>query len=87
MRAAVGQTNGLVLSSAVLADLLQSGVEREKAYRAVQTAANRTVDLGEDFEKALSAQGINAPDVRPERFLVHHDVILKRLEALRELED
>ena len=87
MRAAVGQTNGLVLSSAVLADLLQSGVEREKAYRAVQTAANRTVDLGEDFEKALSAEGITAPDVRPERFLVHHDVILERLEALRELED
>jgi len=87
MRAAIDQTQGLALSSAVLADLLEGGVEREKAYRAVQMAANRTADLGENFEKALSAAGVHTDAIGPERFLVHHDVILKRLEALRELED
>ena len=53
MRAAIDQTDGLVYSSAVLADLLESGMEREKAYRAVQAAANRTVASGDDFAASL----------------------------------
>jgi adenylosuccinate lyase len=86
MRAGVGQTNGMVFSSAVLADLLEGGVEREKAYRAVQAAANRTIESGEDFGSLLRDEGIDLGPLRPERFLVHHDVILNRLEALREME-
>jgi adenylosuccinate lyase len=86
MRAGVGQTNGLVFSSAVLADLLEGGGEREKAYRAVQAAANRTIESGEDFGSLLRNEGIDPGPLRPERFLVRHDVILKRLEALREME-
>jgi adenylosuccinate lyase len=87
MRAAIDHTKGLVFSSAVLADLLESGVEREKAYRAVQAAANRTIESGDDFGTMLEKEGIELGPLRPERFLVHHDVILRRLEALRDMDD
>jgi adenylosuccinate lyase len=85
MRAAIDRTNGLVYSSAVLADLLESGIERERAYRAVQAAANGAVAGDADFGTLLRAEGIDFEPLRPERFLVHHDIILKRLEGLREL--
>ncbi|MFE0654237.1 adenylosuccinate lyase [Streptomyces sp. NPDC059534] len=81
MRSAIDQTGGLAYSSAVLADLLESGSEREKTYRTIQDAAN-----GEDFFTLLRTEGIDADPVGPERYLVHHDVIYKRLENLRELE-
>jgi adenylosuccinate lyase len=71
-----------VFSSAVLADLLENGVEREKAYRCIQTAADRTSASGGDFRTMLKAEGIDPGPLRPERFLVHHDVILSRLENL-----
>jgi adenylosuccinate lyase len=87
MRANIGQTNGLVFSSAVLADLLESGLEREKAYRTIQAAANNTIESGEDFGTLLRNEGIDLGPLRPERFLVHHDVILSRLETLRGLDD
>src|SRR6266498_369590 len=86
MRAAIDHTNGLVFSSAVLADLLENGVEREKAYRIVQAAANRTIESGDDFGAMLNNERIGLGPLRPERFLVHHDVILSRLESLREME-
>jgi adenylosuccinate lyase len=85
MRAAIGQTNGLAYSSAVLADLLERGTERERAYRAVQAAANGAIRAGGDFAILLEAEGIDVGPLRPERYLVHHDVVLKRLEALRDL--
>ncbi|MFI0450341.1 adenylosuccinate lyase [Actinomadura sp. 6N118] len=85
MRGAIDQTNGLAYSSAVLADLLEDGTERERAYRAVQAAANGATSSGEDFGARLRAQGIETGPLAPERFLVHHDVILKRLEALRDM--
>ena len=44
----------------VLADLLEGGVEREKAYRAVQAAANRTIESGEDFGTLLADEDIDA---------------------------
>lgn len=87
MRANIDQTNGLVFSSAVLADLLESGLEREKAYRTIQTAANNTIESGEDFGTLLRNEGIDLGPLQPERFLVRHDVILSRLEALRGLDD
>ncbi|WP_141579102.1 adenylosuccinate lyase [Actinomadura sp. WMMA1423] len=85
MRAAIDQTRGLAHSSAVLADLLESGTERERAYRAVQAAANGVLAGGGDFSTLLRAEGIDIDPLRPERFLVHHDVVFKRLEALREM--
>ncbi|MCZ7428712.1 adenylosuccinate lyase [Micromonospora sp. WMMA1949] len=87
MRAAVDLTNGLVYSSAVLADLLERGTERERAYRAVQAAADGAGSGDADFGTLLRAQGVDVGPLRPDRFLVHHDVVLKRLESLRELED
>jgi adenylosuccinate lyase len=79
MRAAIDHTNGLAYSSAVLADLLEGGSERERAYRMIQDAAN-----GEDFLALLGTAGGEADLLTPERFLVHHDVVHKRLESLRE---
>jgi adenylosuccinate lyase len=87
MRAGIQQTNGLVYSSAVLADLLSGDVRREDAYRRVQSAANRTLTSGEDFGAELRKEGIDPGSLRPERFLASHDVILHRLEALREMDD
>ncbi|MEU3922087.1 adenylosuccinate lyase [Streptomyces sp. NPDC029004] len=83
MRAHIEQTDGLVYSSAVLADLLQDGMEREKAYRSVQAAANRTAACGEHLGDTLAKEGIGAGiGLGPQRFLVNHDVIRTRLEAL-----
>jgi adenylosuccinate lyase len=86
MRAHIDTTDGLVHSSAVLADLLGEGVEREHAYRSVQAAANRTITTGEHFADSLTAQGLSLPPLTPERFLRNHDVIRNRLESLRELD-
>ncbi|MFI7386560.1 adenylosuccinate lyase [Streptomyces sp. NPDC049813] len=86
MRAHIDTTDGLVHSSAVLADLLAEGVEREHAYRSVQAAADRTIATGEHFAGSLAAQGLSLPPLTPERFLVNHDVIRNRLESLRELD-
>ncbi|MGH3434604.1 MAG: adenylosuccinate lyase [Thermocrispum sp.] len=85
MRAAIEGTNGLAYSSAALAGLLESGTERERAYRAVQAAADRAIAAGKDFPSLLGAEGIDIGGLRPERFLIHHNVIFKRLEALRDL--
>jgi len=67
----------------VLADLLEKGVEREKAYRIVQAAANRGLQTGRDFGMLLVEDGVDVSPPGPQRFLVHHDVIRDRLEALR----
>jgi adenylosuccinate lyase len=85
MRAAIDQTNGLAYSSAVLADLLEGGTERERAYRAVQAAANGAISADEDFGTLLRTGGIDVGSLQPERFLVHHDVIFNRLETLRDM--
>ena len=87
MRASLEQTRGLVLSSSVLADLLENGMERERAYRVIQQAAGATVASGADFGTELRRAGIETALLEPERFLVHHDVILSRLEALHDLAD
>jgi adenylosuccinate lyase len=87
MRANIDYTHGLVQSSAVLADVLASGAEREEAYRAIQLAANHSVESGSDFGTELQRAGIETQSLEPERFLVHHDLILKRLEVLRGVED
>ncbi|MBT2402051.1 adenylosuccinate lyase [Streptomyces sp. ISL-21] len=87
MRAHIDQTDGLVYSSSVLAELLSDGVEREEAYRSVQAAANHTIATGDHFGDSLAKGGIDLGGLKPERFLVNHDVIRNRLEKLRELED
>ncbi|WP_433325161.1 adenylosuccinate lyase [Spirillospora sp. CA-294931] len=86
MAAALGATSGLIHSSAVLTGLLENGVERERAYRLVQAAADRTAATGEHFAETLKAQGVDEP-LPPDRPPVHNDVIFSRLEALGDLED
>lgn len=88
MRAALDRTHGLIHSSAVLAELLGDGTEREQAYRSAQRAANRTLATGTPFTRTLAEEGVHLrEELRPERFLVHHDVVRRRLETLDELED
>ncbi|MFJ5265795.1 adenylosuccinate lyase [Streptomyces sp. NPDC088387] len=88
MRAHLDNTDGLLYSSSVLAELLGNGTEREHAYRSVQAAALHTVTTGEHFGAALAAQGIHpATALAPERFLTRHDVIRTRLEKLHERQD
>ncbi|MER5950821.1 adenylosuccinate lyase [Streptomyces sp. NPDC001904] len=81
MRAAIDHTGGLAYSSAVLAEQLQSGGERETIYRTIQSAA----DSG-DFLGALRGAGYDTGALTPHRFLSHQDIIRKRLEELRELD-
>ncbi len=85
MRAAIDAGHGLTYSSAVLAELLENGTEREHAYRAVQAAANGALSGDGDFGTLLRAEGIDAGPLEPERFLVHHDIIFKRLETIRDM--
>jgi adenylosuccinate lyase len=87
MSAGIEHTRGLVHSSAVLAQLLETGMERETAYRAVQAAADLTVTAGVDFAAALRQSGIEVGPLRPQRFLARHDEVRRRLELLRELDD
>jgi adenylosuccinate lyase len=87
MRAHIDATDGLIYSSSVLADLLGQGVERERAYRSVQAAANRTIATREHFGTSLAKEGIDLGSLEPERFLTHHDIMRSRLEKLRELDD
>lgn len=87
MRAAVDQAGGLTLSSAVLADALERGYEREHAYRAVQSAATASIGSDASFGDLLRDRGIELDDVGPERFLVRHSTVRERLETLRVLAD
>lgn len=88
MRTALDRTHGLIYSSAVLVELLGDGTEREHAYRSAQAAANRTAATGTPFVDTLADEGVTLrEEPRPERFLLHHDVIRQRLEKLDELED
>ena len=82
MRDGIDHTKGVVFSSAVLADLLEAGVERDKAYRIVQAAASRTAASGKSFGATLTEEGIDVGRLDPERFLTNHDVIFSRLELL-----
>ena len=87
MRAHIDQTDGLIYSSSVLAEFLGKGVERERAYRSVQSAADHTIATGEHFADSLAKDDIGLADLVPQRFLGNHSVIRTRLEDLRDLDD
>ncbi|WP_433578415.1 adenylosuccinate lyase [Nocardia brasiliensis] len=82
MRTALAATRGLIYSSPVLAALLRDGMDREKAYRTVQAAADRVARGELDFGTALAEAGVAAEVLEPERFPLHHEVVLGRLRAL-----
>src|SRR5918995_1372988 len=79
MRANLDSTGGLVYTSAVLLDLVRSGLSREDAYALVQTAAMDTWQGGPPFREALRARagkaGVELDEagldeaMRPERYV------------------
>ncbi|MDG6106609.1 adenylosuccinate lyase [Dactylosporangium aurantiacum] len=81
MRAAVGHTRGLAASSAVLAELLRSGMEREQAYRAVQRASDLAAETGGTLRDAFDAT-VDPEAWEPEWYLRNHHAVLDRLKEL-----
>jgi adenylosuccinate lyase len=69
MRANLDATGGLLYSSAVLLELVSSGMAREDAYALVQAAANQTWDHGTPFRDTLRKQAATRGQVLPEQGL------------------
>jgi len=77
-------TGGLVFSHRVLLALLDRGLDRDAAYRVVQTAAMAALEGREDFKTGLLRSGhFSAADLEPlfdpSSALRHVDAILDRL--------
>jgi adenylosuccinate lyase len=79
-------THGALYSQRALTALVESGMERDAAYRIVQEAAQTAWDTGTSFRELLSQR---APDLDldsvfdPSAYLEHVPAIFERLEALR----
>ena len=88
MRANLEATGGLFFSQRLLLALVDSGLERDAAYRAVQRHAMRAWDEGLDFRSLVRADAEIAGrvDVREifdmAAFTRHAEVVFRRLEAL-----
>jgi adenylosuccinate lyase len=92
MRANLDATHGLIYSSAVLLELVASGMAREDAYALVQAAAMDTWDTGTPFREALrkhaAACGQSLDEgrldaaCRPERYVERLGPVFDRLEQL-----
>jgi adenylosuccinate lyase len=88
MRANLEATGGLFFSQRLLLALVESGMARDDAYRAVQRHAMRAWDEGLDFRElvrgdaALSSR-IDLDEIfELEWYVRHADVVLGRLRAL-----
>ncbi len=88
MRGNLEATGGLFFSQRLLLALVQSGLDRDAAYRAVQRHAMRAWDEGLDFRDLVRADGEIAGRVDLEAvfdldaFTRHADVVFARLRAL-----
>ncbi|MDP9496682.1 MAG: adenylosuccinate lyase [Actinomycetota bacterium] len=92
MRANLDGSGGLIYTSAVLLELVESGLSREDAYALVQRAAMRTWESGEPFRATLSAEAAAAGRsldearldevCRPERYVARLDGVFEQLAAL-----
>ncbi|MEO6713491.1 MAG: adenylosuccinate lyase [Mycobacteriales bacterium] len=90
MRANVEATGGLIYTSAVLLELVESGLSREDAYSVVQQAAMETWQSGTPFRETLRKhpQAAAIADeklddvMRPDRYLANLTPVFDRLEAL-----
>jgi adenylosuccinate lyase len=86
MRANLELTHGALYSQRALTALVESGMERDTAYRIVQETAQAAWDEGTSFRKLLAKR---APDLDleavfdPGAYLEHLPTIFERLEALR----
>ncbi|HEX5493827.1 MAG TPA: adenylosuccinate lyase [Mycobacteriales bacterium] len=92
MRRNLDLTGGLIYSSAVLLDLVESGLSREDAYALVQSAAMRTWQDDTPFRQALAdaaaASGQKLDEgrldevCRPDRYVRRLGPVFDRLERL-----
>ncbi|MDE0231268.1 MAG: adenylosuccinate lyase [bacterium] len=90
MRANLDSTGGLVVSGALLSELIQhSGLSRDQAYRIVQRNAAAVLDGGGVLWKELAADpDVTVPEDRleevsdPVRFLAETPAVFERLRAL-----
>ena len=89
MRSNLESTGGLIYTSTVLLELVESGLSREDAYAFVQAAAMETWETGEPFRETLTAQATKAGKeldearldevCRPERYLERLAPVFERL--------
>ena len=92
MRANLDATGGLIYSSAVLLELVRSGMNREDAYALVQGAAMETWDTGIPFRTTLRKHAITRGHqiddqrldevCRPERYTERLGGVFERLQHL-----
>ncbi|GAB3459957.1 adenylosuccinate lyase [Streptomonospora sediminis] len=92
MRANLDSTHGLIYSSTVVSELIETGASREDVYALVQAAAMRTWDSGTPFRETLreeAAERAVALDedrldevCRPERFVRRLGPVFDRLAKL-----
>jgi adenylosuccinate lyase len=92
MRANLDSTGGLVYTSAVLLDLVRSGLSREDAYALTQAAAMETWEGGAPFRETLrthaAAAGVKLDEagldevMRPERYVARLTPVFDRLAEL-----
>jgi len=92
MRANLDSTGGLIYTSTVLLELVESGMSREDAYALVQGAAMETWQSGTPFRDTLraraAAEGRTLDEARldevcrPERFVARLEPMFERLEKL-----
>ncbi|MBV9292557.1 MAG: adenylosuccinate lyase [Frankiales bacterium] len=92
MRANLDATGGLIYSSAVLLELVESGLSREDAYGLTQAAAMETWQSGVPFRETLRKHAADAGHpldeqrldavCRPERYLERLSGVFTRLAAL-----
>jgi adenylosuccinate lyase len=93
MRANLDATGGLIYSSAVLLELVESGMSREDSYALTQAAAMETWQSGVPFRETLrkhAADGARTLDdarldevCRPERYLERLAGVFERVAALQ----
>ena len=93
MRANLDSTGGLVYSSAVLLELVESGLSREDAYAITQAAAMETWSSGVPFRETLRKHAADAGQqldearldgvCRPERYLERLGDVFERVAALQ----
>jgi adenylosuccinate lyase len=88
MRGNLESTGGLFFSQRLLLALIESGLERDAAYRAVQRHAMRAWDEGLDFRGLVRSDAEIAGRVDLERvfdlnaFVRNADIVLARLQTL-----
>jgi adenylosuccinate lyase len=90
MRGNLDATGGLIYTSAVLLELVESGLSREDAYAIVQSAAMETWQSGLPFRETLRKRPESAAItdakldevMRPDRYLARLSPVFERLEAL-----